>query len=394
MSNDTSNSSVPASRAIRFDRNELAGAFGDIGTDIPLIMGMILASGLDPASVLIVFGLMQVFSALAYRIPMAVQPLKLVATLVIAQGLPAPLIFGGGLAIGLVMLPLAAFGLLERLAALIPKCVVRGIQFGLGIMLCQLALGKYVLADGVPGYILAGVSVVLTIWLLGNRKYPPALLIILLGIVYAVLFKFDKLPAAAGFGFALPEIRLPLPAEILQGFLLLALPQIPLSLGNSIFATEQMARDLFPERKISMRRIGLTYSIMNMVSPFLSGIPVCHGSGGMAGHYAFGARTGGSLLIYGMFFMALGLFFSAGFTGIIHVFPLPVLGVILFFEGLMLMRFIGDTTQAEGELAIALLVGVSAACLPYGFLIGIVTGTIVAHLSRKYRVGFSKNIFK
>lgn len=381
-----------AGRAIRIDRNELAGAFGDIGLDIPLITAMILASGLDPASVLIVFGLMQVFSALAYGIPMPVQPLKAVAALVIAQGLPAPLIFGGGLAIGLVMLPLAATGLLERLAALIPKCVVRGIQFGLGIMLCQLALGKYVLADGVPGYILAGVSAVVTIWLLGNRRYPPALLIILLGIVYAVFFKFDKLPFAAGFGLALPDVRLPLPAEILQGFLLLALPQIPLSLGNSIFATEQMARDLFPERKITCRKIGLTYSIMNLVVPFLSGIPVCHGSGGMAGHYAFGARTGGSVLIYGLTLLLMGLFFSAGFAGIIHVFPLPVLGVILFFEGLMLMRFIRDTMPKEGDFAVALLVGVLAACLPYGFLIGIIVGTLVAHLSKRYRIGFSGRI--
>jgi hypothetical protein len=44
----------------------------------------------------------------------------------------------------------------------------------------------------------------------------------------------------------------------------------------------------------------------------------------------------------------------------------------------------------EGELAIALLVGVLAACLPYGFIIGIVTGTLVAHLSKKYRLGFSR----
>jgi MFS superfamily sulfate permease-like transporter len=91
-----------------------------------------------------------------------------------------------------------------------------------------------------------------------------------------------------------------------------------------------------------------------------------------------------------MFFIVLGLFFGAGFTDIIHVFPLPVLGVILFFEGLMMMRFISDTIGVEGELAIALLVGVLAACLPYGFIIGIVTGTLVAHLSKKYRLGFSR----
>jgi len=379
---------------IRLDRNELAGAFGDIGLDIPLITAMILASGLDPASVFIIFGLMQILSALAYRIPMPVQPLKAVAALVVAQGIPAPVIFGGGLAIGLVMLPLAATGLLDRLAAFIPKCVVRGIQFGLGMMLCQLALGKYVLSDGVPGYILAGISAILAIWLIGNRKYPPALLIILLGFTYAILFRFDKLQLAAGFGLALPSFRVPSPGEILQGFFLLALPQIPLSIGNSILATEQMAMDLFPERKIRAQQIGLTYSFMNLVAPFFSGIPVCHGSGGMAGHYAFGARTGGSILIYGTILMTLGLFFSPSLAGIIHVFPLPMLGAILFFEGLMLMRFIRDTGHEEGELAIALLVGVLSAFLPYGFLIGIVTGTIVARLSRKHSLGFNKKLSK
>ena len=81
---------------IRLDRNELAGAFGDIGTDLPLIIGMILAAGLDSASVLIVFGMMQVFSGLRYGMPMAVQPLKAVAAIVIAQRLSGATIHGAG----------------------------------------------------------------------------------------------------------------------------------------------------------------------------------------------------------------------------------------------------------------------------------------------------------
>ena len=81
---------------IRLDRNELAGAFGDIGTDLPLIIGMILAAGLDSASVLIVFGMMQVFSALCYGMPMAVQPLKAVAAIVIAQRFSGATIYGAG----------------------------------------------------------------------------------------------------------------------------------------------------------------------------------------------------------------------------------------------------------------------------------------------------------
>src|ERR1700743_1657882 len=70
---------------LRFDRNEWAGAFGDIGTDLPLIIGMILAVGLDGASVLILFGAMQILTGLFYRLPMPVQPLKAVAIMVIAS---------------------------------------------------------------------------------------------------------------------------------------------------------------------------------------------------------------------------------------------------------------------------------------------------------------------
>ena len=98
-------------RRLRFDRNELSGAFGDLGTDLPLVVGTVLAAGLDPASVLTVYGAMQVATGLVYRMPMPVQPLKAVAALVITQRLPAATLYGGGLAIGVTMLLLAATGL-------------------------------------------------------------------------------------------------------------------------------------------------------------------------------------------------------------------------------------------------------------------------------------------
>src|SRR3990172_11142769 len=133
---------------IRFDRNELAGAFGDIGTDFPLIVGMILAARLDAASALIMFGTMQILTALQYRIPMPVQPLKAMAALVITQKLSAAVLQGAGLAIGVCMLFLSLTGLVNWLARIVPKCVERGIQFGLGLQLAALALTNYVRADG------------------------------------------------------------------------------------------------------------------------------------------------------------------------------------------------------------------------------------------------------
>jgi len=376
--------------AIKFDRNELSGAFGDIGTDFPLIVGMILASGLDVASVLIMFGAMQLLTGFIYGLPMPVQPLKAVAVLVIAQKLSGNIIYGAGLAIGITMLLLTVTGLIDWLARVIPKSVIRGIQFGLGLKLASIALKNYVMVDGIPGYWLAAIGFVLIIFLIGNRKYPPAIFVIILGMVYAFLFKLDAAAVVQSVGFSLPQFHMPTLPDILTGFVVLALPQIPLSLGNSIFATKQLTQDLFPQRPITVRKISLSYSVINLINPFLSGIPTCHGSGGMAGHYTFGARTGGSVIIYGSLYLLLGFFFSTGFENIIKIFPLPVLGVILVFESLTLMMLVRDISVSKADFSIALLVALMAGFLQYGFVIGLIVGTLLAYLVKKRITGLAK----
>ncbi len=370
---------------IRFDRNELAGAFGDMGTDVPLLIGMALAAGLDGTSILVMFGVMQLLTGFLYRLPMPVQPLKAMAAIVIAQQASAATLYGAGLAIGLVMLILAVTGLLDWLARVVPKCVVRGIQLGLGLQLASVALGKFVQADGVPGYALAASAFIITILLLGNRKLPAALPVVLLGLAYAIVFNGDGL-FARSFGVHLPNVHVPQPAEILTGFLILALPQIPLSLGNSVLATRQLAEDLFPDRRITIRKIGLTYALMNLISPWFGGVPTCHGSGGMAGHFAFGGRTGGSVIIYGLLFVVLGLFFGAGFDLIAKAFPLPMLGVILLFEALALIWLVRDVAPSRSEFPIALLVGLLAVGLPYGYVIGLMVGTALFYLGHRTRL--------
>jgi hypothetical protein len=382
--------------AIRFDRNELAGAFGDIGTDLPLIIGMILASGLDAASVLTMYGAMQILTGLYYRLPMPVQPLKAVAVMVIGQTkdhkhISAELLYGGGLAIGLTMLLLTVTGLVTWIGRVVPKTVVRGIQLGLGLQLTSLALGDYVQRGGVPGYWLAGAAFVISLLLYGNRKYPAALFIIALGVVYACAFKLDWHAAGQSLGFHPPSVHVPVPDDVWNGFLLLALAQVPLSIGNSILAARQTAQDLFPDRAPSLRKISLTYSVMNLVNPFFGGVPTCHGSGGLAGYYAFGARTGGAVIIYGSIYLVLGLAFSVGFQNVIQVFPMPILGVILLFEGLAMMLLVRDTASSALDFFIVLAVGVMAVNLPpYGYLIGMVVGTLMAYGLPKLRSGLSR----
>jgi MFS superfamily sulfate permease-like transporter len=249
------------------------------------------------------------------------------------------------------------------------------------LQLCLLSVKDYIPADKTIGYVVASLGFILGIILIGNRKYPPAIFILALGFVYVLLFKF---PLLAGVRFSMPQFSFPdlNYKSIFSGFVLLALPQIPLSLGNSIFATNQLVNDYFPEKKITVKKIGLTYSLMNVISSVFGGIPVCHGSGGIAGHYTFGGRTGGSTFIYGLFYLLLGVFFSGNSPDFLQIFPKPILGIILLFEGIALIILVKDIITDRKMFFIAIIVALCANGLPNGYFIGMVLGTVLYYLSR------------
>lgn len=115
----------------------------------------------------------------------------------------------------------------------------------------------------------------------------------------------------------------------------------------------------------------------------MGGIPTCHGSGGMAGHYAFGGRTGGSVVIYGMMYLVAGLFFGSGFQIVIQIFPLPILGVLLFFEAITLLSLLRDLTGQMTDFLLAVMVGVIASSVPYGYLVGLLVGLLCYHPMRR-----------
>jgi hypothetical protein len=283
------------------------------------------------------------------------------------------------------MLLLTVTGGIDWLARIVPRCVVRGLQLGLGLQLSLLALRDYVQHDGIQGYVLAAIAFVVVIALLGNRRFPAALFVIALGVVYAFAFRLSGSQIVASAGFSLPSLQRLSLADVTTGFVLLAIPQIPLSLGNSILATRQIAEDLFPERSIGVRKLSLTYAAMNLMNPWFGGVPTCHGSGGLVGHYTFGARTGGSLIIYGSIFLILGLFFAAGFEQVVQVFPLPILGVLLLFEGIALMLLVRDEAPSRENFMIVLIVGLLANGVPYGYAVALVAGTALFYLRREPR---------
>jgi MFS superfamily sulfate permease-like transporter len=368
---------------LRFDRHELAGAFGDIGTDLPLLIGLIAFCGLDPASVCLVFGALQIATGVVYGIPMPVQPLKAMATIMLAERLSPGTLAGGGLVIGVAMLVLAATRSLDWIARIVPVAVVRGIQLGLGLTLARLALGDYMKADGARGYVLAAVALGALLLLRRQRHVPAPLVVIGLGCVYALAFSFDGHTWGGLVGLSLPRMVIPTSDELARGALLLALPQLALSLGNSVLATSRATRDLFPERAVGVRKIGFTYGVMNLVGPLFGGVPVCHGCGGLAGFHAFGARTGGAPVLYGAMYVMLGLVFAPGFATVVRIFPMPILGVVLLFEAVSLMLLVADVAAERSQLWIALLVAAAVIGLPNGYVVGLIGGTLLAHLSRR-----------
>jgi MFS superfamily sulfate permease-like transporter len=363
---------------VRFDRHELAGAFGDLGTDLPLLIALITTSGLDAGSVAITFGLLQIGTGLLYGLPMPVQPLKAMAAIMLAGRLSAGTLAGGGLVVGATMLVLACTGWLGWLARTVPKEVVRGIQLGLGITLAMLALKQYLSADGTGGYVFAALSLAGLLALKPQRRVPGPLVVVGLGMVIALVTRLDLGALRGALGFHLPTFRAPSPDELTRGALVLALPQIPLSLANSVIATSQTASDLFPERSVSVRKIGITYGLMNLVVPWLGGVPVCHGCGGLVGFSGFGARTGGAPVLYGSMYLIAGLVFAPGLTEIARVFPLPLLGVVLLFEAVGLMMLVRDVAADRSRWWIALAVAAAAVGLPYGFAVGLGAGTAIA----------------
>ncbi|MEK6193024.1 MAG: putative sulfate/molybdate transporter, partial [Deltaproteobacteria bacterium] len=62
----------------RFDRMEIAGSLGDLGTLLPIAIGMILINGLSPIGLFFSIGIYFILSGIYYGITVPVQPMKVI----------------------------------------------------------------------------------------------------------------------------------------------------------------------------------------------------------------------------------------------------------------------------------------------------------------------------
>ena len=322
----------------RFLLTEAAGSLGDLGTFIPLTVGMVQIAGLDAASIFVFAGLMNVVTGAVFGIPIAVQPMKAIAALAIAGLMTAGQVGVAGLTVGCIVLFLAATGLIGRLARAVPRPVICGLQMAVAVRLAHVAVSMAVHADSAEGAIrplwgmdgLVVVGAVIAATLMFRRRIAwVALGLIALGLVVAGFKMAGALPAA--------EVALWKPrwifaeGETLPGLWIGGLPQLPMTLLNSVLAVAALAGHHYPERRESATatKIAVSVGLMNLVSCPFGGMPVCHGSGGLAAQHRFGARSGVSMVMLGVAKLVIGLFFGAAVVAWLTAFPSSVLSVFL-----------------------------------------------------------------
>ena len=354
----------------KFTLRELGGAFGDWGTLIPFIIGYISIVGLNPAGIFICLGLTNIILGIKYNLPLPVQPQKTIGTIALSQRWNQSLVVSTGFGTGIIWMILGLTKQLDKIVKKVPIIIVRGIQLGLGLI-----LGWNALILTSENVILALISVAIILILAKYDIIPSAIVLVVLGIMIMI---FTESLNINSFYFSIPQISFYIPnlMDLLYGMIIAGIGQFFLTLTNVMIATIILARDLFPERSEPLNANSLSFNmgIMNLFSPFLGGIPLCHGSGGLAAQYAFGARTGGSMILEGIIEIILGVFFSNTLLQIFGEFPASIFGSMLLYTAFLLVKVSFKNINKKRFL---LIFTTAIICLFVSISVGFVFGLVI-----------------
>jgi sulfate permease, SulP family len=346
---------------LKLNRNELAGAVADVGVLVPIAVALIVKNGLSATAVLLPAGLLYLTAAAVYRLPVPVQPLKAFGAIAIANGLGSDEIAAGALLMGAIFIVLGQLGLLDLAARGFPNALIRGVQLTVGLLFLKIAwglvtnppksFGEHALSQdwALP------LALVILVLAFALRRWPITLALVGTGAVITVVLAGDEV-ALGPSPISSPHLD---SAVFWTAFTVLVVPQVPLSFANSCLATADAARVYFGKAAERVRpgRLATTFGSADLLAGAISGMPVCHGAGGMTAHYAFGARTAAAPAAMGVILLTLALGLGAGLAGLLTAFPLPILAGVLACAGVLHILLLRDLGRAR-EWAIALLVGV------------------------------------
>lgn len=309
---------------------ECGGACGDLGTFIPHVIGAMTVAGLAPAGVLFGFSAFLIATGLFYGLPLPVQPMKAISAVILTGGLRPGEVAAAGVMIGGVLLVLGITGWIGRLARAIPQSVSAGLQLGLGLLMGVLGL-KLILQT--PWL---GVGSLTLLFALTRVPHCPAAPLALAAAMIAG-WVTGKTGIASGIAVTRgpPQLIVPSWPEVWRSFEIAVLPQLSLTLTNAVIVTASLARELFPSTGsiASERRLALSSGLANVLLCPFGAMPMCHGAGGLAAQFRFGARTGLAPIIFGAVLLVLAIAFADHAAVLFALIPMGAVGSLLIFAG-------------------------------------------------------------
>ena len=387
----------------RFNRLELAGSLGDLGTLLPIAIAMVLFNGLNALGLFLSIGVFYLLAGVYFGVTVPVQPMKVIGAYAIATAMSPDQIQASSLLMGLFLMIIGITGAIDIIRKITPQSVIRGVQLSTGVILISSGIKLIsgistfqllrkavephltVQAVGpVPVSLVIGIAAgILTLLLLDNKKFPAGLILVAGGLLTGLALGARFNATDGVIGFHLPQMLpfgFPAKADFSFALLVLVLPQLPMTLGNAVLAYTDLSREYFgPESvRVTNRRACVSMALANCLSFCLGGMPLCHGAGGLAAHYRFGARTAGSNVIIGLAFIILAILLGGNIIGLFNLLPMSILGVLLVFAGGQLALTIMDLNNRKDYFVATLIVGVTlAANLAAGFIAGVVTAHVL-----------------
>jgi len=388
---------------IVFSRMEVAGSLGDLGTLLPIAIAMVLLNGLSPTGVFLGIGIYYILSGLYFGLTVPVQPMKVIGAYAIATAMAPEQILASCLLMGVFLLIVGLTGAIDLIAKNTPKAVIRGVQLSTGALLMsggikfmvgtstfqimENAVEPYLAVQAlgpVPISLVIGcIGAVITLLLLDSRRFPAGLVVVGGGVAMGLILGARLDIGFKDIGLNLPEwLPAGLPGKVDFTFALFALvlPQLPMTLGNAVLAYTDLSKEYFKEQsaKVNNRRVCVSMALANFFSFFAGGMPMCHGAGGLAAHYRFGARTAGSNLIIGVVFALMAVLLGRHIIDVLHLLPMSILGVLLVFAGSQLALTVMDLNTRKEYFTATLILGITLASnLAAGFIAGLVVARLL-----------------
>lgn len=310
-----------------FTLREMNGALGDIGTLLPLMLGTIVVVGLAPAPILLGFAVFYFASAFYYRLPIPVQPMKAITAALLTLGISPEGLAASGIIIGVTLLILGWTGWIDRLSRLVPQSVLAGLQLGLGLALAYMSFDLMASAP-----LIAMVTLGLLLGLLLMPRYPATLIALTAATLLAQAFDVPRLDVGTLSPVLASVPSLPSLADIERALSVFVLPQLSLTFTNAVLLTALLASDYFGDRSahVTPARLSISSGLANLFLTPLGALPMCHGAGGLAAHYRFGARSGAAPLMIGMALVVFALLPNGLGLTILAAIPMAGLGALLF----------------------------------------------------------------